>query len=135
MDDADLPPGWTVWNAEPEGRVIFAYRPDVFDGDDYPAPCLPTLTVSRSNPDRRRPGSGRDGRWHVALFLEPDVRVREADGAHETRAAAMDAAVDAAAAFARGAFDVRAAYQVPRADYLDELTALVGASDADAAGR
>lgn len=133
MDDGDLPPGWTVWNEEPGGRCIFAFRPDVFDSSDYPAPCLPTLSVTPVDPDRRRPGAGRDGRWHVVLYLEPEVRVREAGSEHPSRQAAVAAATETAAAFARGEFDLLGAYQVPREAYLAELGALVeagGFSDA-----
>ena len=53
-----LPAGWQVWTEEHEGRVILAYRPDVFDADEFPAACLPTIYVtngSRAN----RPGAGQ----------------------------------------------------------------------------
>jgi hypothetical protein len=59
----------------------------------------------------------------VTLFLEPEVSVppREFD----SPAAAVEAALDLAAEFARGEVDYRSLYQVPRPDYfarLDELT-------------
>lgn len=120
-----LPDGWTVWNEEPEGRVILAYRPDVFDSDAFPAACLPTLYVSNGSRSRR-PGAGQYelDTWHATLFLEPDVEgpVEEFD----SREAAIDGAVDLAARFARGDVDYRGRYQVPREDYLARLDELTG---------
>lgn len=129
MESADLPEGWTVWNAEPEGRVILAYRPDVFEGESFPPACLPTLYVSRSAPGRRRPGGGGTDRtgWHVTLFLEPEVRVRDRGGEAPDRETALAMARELAADFAAGRIDVRAAYQVPREAYLAELERLTGA--------
>jgi hypothetical protein len=123
-----LPEGWRVWNAETRGRVILAYRPDVFGGDAFPAACLPTIYVSNGS-RRRRPGAGGvdTDDWHVTLFVEPDVEVAvEAPG---DRPAALAAAVDVAARFAAGDVDYRAAYQVPRPEYLDELDRLTGRED------
>lgn len=127
VDDADLPAGWTVWTEEDGGRLVLAFRPDEFDGAEYPAPCLPTLTVGRRPPTerKRRAGSTPQG-WHVALFLEPEVRVRSMDQRCETRTAAVAAAVEAARDFAAGDVDYRAAYQVPRETYLDALDAATG---------
>ena len=123
----DLPPGWRVWNAEAGGRVVLAYRPEVFDGSAFPAACLPTLTVGPGrSPDARpdrRPGSGP---WHVALYLEPDVRVRAVETAHDDRDAAVERARAVAAAFAAGAVDYAAAYHEPREAYLERLDDLVG---------
>ena len=123
MSFEDLPDGWTVWNEESGGRVILAYRPDVFDTEAFPAACLPTIYLSPGSP-RRRPGARRDDGWTVTLFLEPAVeaRVETAD----TREAGVDRALDLARAFASGEVDYRAAYQVPREDYFDRLDELVG---------
>lgn len=126
MDEGDLPPGWVRWS-EADDRLVWAYRPDVFDGGAFPAPCLPTLYVTRGG-RRRRPGvdlsPAPDAPWHVTLFLEPDV-AREADR-FDDRTAAVAGARELAARFSRGQLDVRALYQVPREDYLEELEALTG---------
>lgn len=120
-----LPEGWTVWNEEPEGRVILAYRPDVFDADAFPAECLPTLYVTNGSRNAR-PGAGQlqTDEWHATLFAEPEIEL-----ANETcgsRGAALDAAVDIAARFAVGEVDYREAYQVPREQYFDQLDELTG---------
>lgn len=128
-DIPDLPDGWTVWNAEPGGQVILAFRPDIFEGDSFPAACLPTLFVSRSSPDQRKrrpPSQTGDSDWHVTLYLEPEVRVRDRETASATRADALEAAREVAADFSAGEIDVRAAYQVPREAYLTELERLTG---------
>lgn len=127
----DAPDGWTVWSDEPDGRRVLAFRPDVFDSQAYPAPCLPTIYVSNGSP-KRRPRAQRDGAasWHVTLFLEPEV-----EGPSETyddRAAALAGANDLAARFAAGEIDVRSLYQVPREAYLDRLVALTGRAEGEA---
>ncbi|MFB6280993.1 MAG: DUF5820 family protein [Haloferacaceae archaeon] len=122
MFDA-LPDGWTVWADGEDGRSVLAYRPDVFDGEAFPDPCLPTIYVGRGSP--RRPGAGRDSEeWYVRLFLEPEVVGAEAR--HDSRDAARAAALDVARQFAAGAVDYRAAYQVPREAYLARLDELTG---------
>lgn len=125
LDEEALAPGWVVWSAASD-RLVLAYRPDVFDGSDYPPPCLPTIYVTRGGRSRR-PGGARTARpdadWHVTLFLEPEVS-RDAETCGTPDAAAA-AARDLAARFARGDVDYRGLYQVPREDYfakLDELT-------------
>ncbi|MBP1988215.1 DUF5820 family protein [Halolamina salifodinae] len=120
-----LPESWTVWNEQPGGRVILAYRPDVFDADEFPAPCLPTIYVtngSRAN----RPGAGQyqTEEWHATLFAEPEVELT--NETRESREAAVDAAVTVAERFAAGEIDYRGAYQEPREAYLDELDARTG---------
>lgn len=122
-----LPDGWTVWHDEPGGRAVLVYRPDVFDADAFPAPCLPTLYLTRGPVDRRRPPGEPTGddRWRVTLTLEPEVTLGE-QPVRDDRAAAVEAAVDLAARFAAGELDPRAAYQVPREAYLDRLEALLG---------
>ena len=115
----DLPAGWRVWNAEAGGRVVLAYRPDVFDGTAFPAACLPTVTVAPGpSPDAPPERRARSGRWYAALYLEPDVRVRALDASREDRDAAVEAGVEAARALAAGEVDYRDAY-------LDRLDALV----------
>jgi hypothetical protein len=123
MSFENLPAGWTVWHEESGGRVILAYRPDVFDTEGFPAACMPTVYLSPGSP-RRRPGARRADGWTITLFLEPEVdaRVETAD----SREAGVAVARDLARAFADGDVDDRAAYQVPRADYFDRLDELVG---------
>lgn len=121
-----LPDGWQVWNAEAGGRVVLAYRPDVFDGDAFPAACLPTLTVGPGgSPDARPDPRGESGLWHVACYLEPDVRLREVEARFDDRDAAVERAVEVAGRFAAGELDYRGAYHEPRAAYLDRLDELL----------
>lgn len=122
----DLPDGWRVWTDD-EDTAVLVYRPDVFDSQQYPAPCLPTIRVARRPPTerKRRPGSTPEG-WFVSLRLEPEVRVKDADARFDTRDAAEAGAVDLAERFAAGDVDYRGAYQVPREAYLDELDDLTG---------
>jgi len=123
----DLPEGWQVWTEDPAGGDILVFRPDVFDSQAYPAPCLPTIQVAQRPPDqqKRRAGSNPEG-WWVSLTLEPEVRVRDADARFDSRSAAVAGAVDLAERFADGDVDYRGAYQVPREAYLDGLDELTG---------
>lgn len=123
--DWDLPEDWTVWN-DAEGKVVLAYRPDVFDGGDYPAPCLPTIYVTQGRRNRR-PGTarGRPGEdWYVTLYLEPEVE-RDPER-FDSEAAAREGAADLATRFAAGEIAYRELYQVPRPDYFDRLDELTG---------
>lgn len=63
----ELPEGWVVWS-EDDGLVV-CYKPDVFDGDQYPRACLPLITVTKA--DRGTVG-GREG-WRVTFHVEADV--------------------------------------------------------------
>ncbi len=123
-----LPAGWVPWNEEPEGRLILAYRPDVFDSSAFPAPCLPTLYVSNGPHRNRRPEQRAEGyrseRWYVTFYLEPDVSLEEAR--YDDRAGAVEGALSLAERFANGRVDYRDAYQVPREPYLDRLDELTG---------
>ncbi|WP_435118466.1 DUF5820 family protein [Halolamina sp. C58] len=124
----DLPESWTVWTEQRDGRIILAYRPDVFDADAFPAPCLPTIYVtngSRAN----RPGAGQYAteEWHATLFAEPEIELE--NETRDSRAAAVDAAIDVAERFANGEIDYRAAYQQPREAYLTELDERTGRED------
>lgn len=127
MGAVSAPDGWEVWSNESGGRLVLAFRPDVFDGESYPAECMATVYVSRRKPGRRlRRTREPSGSWHVSLRLEPEVRVESADESHATREAAVAAALALAERFAAGDVDYRAAYQVPRDDYLDELDERTG---------
>ena len=126
---ASVPDGWVVWADEDDGRTVYAYRPDVFDGSDFPAPCLPVCYLTHGK-RTRRPGQNPTDRttaddWFVTLYLEPDVYV---DDVHrfESRSTAESFAFDLLGQFAAGELDYRAAYQVPREAYLDRLDELTG---------
>ncbi|MFB6083342.1 MAG: DUF5820 family protein [Halorientalis sp.] len=128
MDLTDLPAGWSVWS-EGETRYVLAYRPDVFDSSDFPAPCLPTIYLTKGQRGRR-PGRHQpapEDPWHVTLSLEPEIEV--ASERYDDRDAAVAGVHDLASRFADGEFAPREYYQVPREDYLAELESLVGRSD------
>ena len=121
----ELPDGWERWS-EGERKLVWAYRPDVFDGGAFPPPCLPTIYVTQGRRSRR-PGTDRDPDpdtpWYVTLFLEPEVE-RDAEEFVD-RERAVAGARDLARRFAGGEIDYRELYQVPRESYfakLDELT-------------
>lgn len=123
MDLAGLPADWSVWN-QTESKLILAYRPDVFDSENFPAPCLPTIYLTRGK-RTRRPGADRTGAdWYVTLYLEPEVE-RPPDS-YPDRDSAVAGAVGLANQFATGEIDYRSLYQVPREGYLAELDELVG---------
>lgn len=120
--------GWDVWSQGEDGRLVLAYRPDVFNADDFPAACLPTLYVTHGK-RTRRPGTNPttqtdDDDWYVTLYLEPDV---SADTERfSTRSGALERALELARAFESGEIDYRGLYQVPREGYFDRLDELTG---------
>jgi hypothetical protein len=124
-----LAAGWEVWSEEEE-KIVLVYRPDVFDGGEFPPACLPTIYLTRGR-RRRRPGTNPRSQpgeqWHVALFLEPEVE-RDAE-TRDDRAGAIATAEELADRFARGDLEYRSLYQVPREDYLDRLDELTGRSE------
>lgn len=127
MTDFDaLSTEWTVWSEATE-RCVLVYRPDVFDTQNFPAPCLPTIYLTHGRRSHR-PGSKRDpdagDSWYVTLFLEPEIE-RDTEQ-FETREAAVRGAVDIADRFATGDIDYRGLYQVPREDYFEKLDELTG---------
>jgi len=125
MSFSELPAGWEVWS-EAEDRAVLAYRPDVFDGDQFPAPCMPTIYLTKGQRGRR-PGPHRaapDDPWYVTLILEPDVTADPET--YETRAAAVEGACSLATRFEDGDVDYRDLYQVPREDYFAKLNELTG---------
>lgn len=117
------PTGWTVWSSEADGRLILAYRPDVFDADTFPAACLPTIYLTNGL-DTRRPGAGQyhTDQWKVVLYLEPEVEV--SSDSYESRDAGLTGAMDLSTRFAGGEIEYREAYQLPREAYLDKLDEL-----------
>lgn len=125
MEFSGLADGWVVWNRE-ETKVVLTYRPDVFDTQEYPAPCLPTIHVTKGRRGRR-PGPhdpAPSDPWFVTLYLEPEIAGDE--HRYDSRATAEDGALDLAARFAEGDVDYRSLYQVPRDAYLDRLDELTG---------
>lgn len=129
MADA-LATGWQVWHEEDGGRLVLAYRPDVFDSAAFPPACLPTITAAPGDsPDQLAEQRARSTAWYRAIFLEPTVRVREADARYETRDDAVAGARELADRFAAGEVDYRGAYQQPREAYLDRLDELLTAEE------
>lgn len=116
-----LPDGWEVWSDRGDGRVVLAFRPARFDGDQFPAACLPTIYLSTDS--RRRPNAGASDEWVVVLSLEPEVEL--VSRRYEDRMTAVDGTVAVAERFVAGELDHRAAYHVPRDAYLDELDRLL----------
>ena len=131
-ETADLPDGWRIWSNEDDGRVVLAYRPDVFDGDDFPAACLPTLYLTHGR-RTRRPGQNPTDRtaendWFVTLYLEPEVTL-EGGRRFPTRSEALAYTVELAQRFDAGEIDYRGLYQVPRERYFGRLDELTGRDD------
>lgn len=124
MGFESLPAEWEVWS-DAEEKAVLVYRPDVFDGAEFPAPCLPTIYLTKGR-RRRKPGRmvRPDDPWYVTLFLEPEVSGDERS--FDQRAAAEAAARDLAERFARGEIDYRGLYQVPRETYFERLDELTG---------
>ncbi len=129
VDRSRLPDAWTVWSHGEDGRLVLAYRPDVFDGAAFPAPCLPTLYLTHGKRTRRpgvNPADTADSAdWFVTLYLEPDVSLNEMLR-FPTREAALERAIDLAREFDAGDVDYRELYQVPREEYFERLDELTG---------
>ena len=126
FSDATLGSGWTVWNAE-DDRAILAYRPGIFDGSSFPAPCLPTIYVTRGRLNRRPEGNRNlppGAPWIVTLRMEPDVE-RQPD-AYDERKDAIEGAIRLTRQFSAGEIGYRSLYQQPRDGYLDRLDELTG---------
>ncbi|MFC4437357.1 MULTISPECIES: DUF5820 family protein [Natrialbaceae] len=124
-----LPDGWEVWSAGEDGRLVLAYRPDVFNGEAFPAACLPTLYLTHGK-RTRRPGTNPTDRtlendWFVTLYLEPDVSLNDTHR-FETRAEGVDCTLKLARQFDDGEIDYRDLYQVPRERYFERLDELTG---------
>ena len=130
---SSLADGWTVWSHGEDGRLVLAYRPDVFNADDFPAACLPTLYLTHGK-RTRRPGTNPTSRtdetdWYVTLYLEPDVSAE--NERFPTQSDAIARALELASAFDDGEIDYRELYQVPRETYFDRLDELTGSDDCD----
>lgn len=123
MDIDGLSDAWTVWT-ETDTELIIVYRPDIFDSEQFPAPCLPTIYVTKGK-RTRRPGADRRGSdWHVTLYLEPEIEGESES--YTDRSSAIDGALGLANRFAAGDIEYRSLYQVPRDAYLDELDEQTG---------
>ncbi|EMA29423.1 DUF5820 family protein [Halobiforma nitratireducens] len=132
-DSTAFPDAWTVWSREEDGRLVLAYRPDIFDGDAFPAACLPTLYLTHGK-RTRRPGTnptttGSDD-WFVTLYLEPEVTL-EGARRFSSRTAALECCHDLARSFDDGEVDFRGCYQVPRERYVQKLDDLTGDSGSE----
>ncbi|KZN23524.1 hypothetical protein A4G99_11490 [Haladaptatus sp. R4] len=125
MSIENLPESWVVWNEEPNGRCILAYRPDVFDTQQFPSACMPTLYVTQGTPNRPPQERRATDSWYFEFFLEPEVTL-PGTPQFPAREEAITAAVSLAAEFDRGEVDYRSCYQVPRERYLDKLDELTG---------
>lgn len=126
MNDADLPPGWTVWHDRPDDIVVLAYRPDLFDGSNYPAACLPTIAIKperlRGPRGKPRP-AGAATSWTATLTLEPDVVIERRTASE--REAAIETARALASAFVSNEYDLRSSYPDPHQSYLERLEATI----------
>ncbi|AXR78357.1 DUF5820 family protein [Natrarchaeobaculum sulfurireducens] len=127
-----LPAAWDVWADGDDGRLVLAYRPDVFNADSFPAACLPTLYVTHGRRTRRPGRNPTDTTaaddWFVTFYLEPDVTVE--DGRRfPDRDDALEYASELATRFAAGDLEYRSCYQVPRDRYLERLDDLTGRDD------
>jgi hypothetical protein len=127
MELDGLADGWEVWTDGGE-KAVLVYRPDVFDSDEFPPPCLPTIYVTKGRRSRHPGNPTRPSDpWYVSLYLEPEV---DRDGGkYDSREEAEAGARDLAARFAAGEIDYRDMYQVPREDYFRKLDDLTGEGD------
>ena len=129
-ESPEPPAGWQVWNEEPGSRLVLAFRPDVFDTEAFPAPCLPTIAVAPGRgPDQLPERRARQSGWYRALFLEPAVRIHAADATYDEWPDAVEGAHDIAARFVAGEIDYRGAYQQPREAYLAMLDELIAGGE------
>jgi len=94
-----LPDGWVVWSEE-DGLVV-CYKPEVFDANQYPRPCLPLLPVTKA--DTGTVG-GREG-WRVLFHIEADVPGRSLEQVHIDYGEAIDYVIEVAQRFSSGEYD------------------------------
>ena len=111
----ELPEGWVVWS-EDDGLVV-CYKPDVFNGDEYPRPCLPLITVTKA--DRGTVG-GREG-WRVTFHIEADVPAYDLRKVVIGYDEAIDYVVEIATNFNAGEYDFAEFYA--EGDARDEYVA------------
>lgn len=124
-DVESVPDGWEPWHDEPAGVTVFVYRPDVFDGTDLPAACMPTLAIrpARSRGPRGRPVRGRDATaWTVQLLLEPELVMKRETVAD--RSVAVERGRNWMARFAAGAVPIDG-YELSAPEYGETLVSLL----------
>jgi hypothetical protein len=119
----ELPDGWYVWS-EDDGLVV-CYKPEIFDADQYPRPCLPLVTVTEA--DRGTVG-GRDG-WRVTFHVEADVPAYDLRKVVLGYDEAIDYVVEITRKFSRGEYDIAGFYAEgdARAEYVARLEEETGA--------
>ena len=130
VNEAELPAGWTVWHERPDDLCILAYRPDIFDGSEFPAACLPTITIkpARTRGPRGRPNPAEIATsWVTVLTVEPDVEIVRTVG--ETRSTAINAGIEFSQAFSNGSLDIEGAYTDPHEQYLETLLTRRGSQE------
>lgn len=125
MELEGLADGWDVWSVE-STKAVLVYRPDVFDSQEYPPECLPTIYLTKGQRSRRpgRDVPDPDDLWYVTLYLEPDVSLEQRT--FDSRQAAQAGTAELASEFVRGEIDYRALYQAPRLEYFEKLDELTG---------
>lgn len=121
LEEEALGTGWQIWTHDSE-IIVLVFRPDIFDGDNLPAECLPTITVTQGVQTRRpkyETATSENSPWTVLLYLEPDVSTQPI--LCDTRENALIQASTLSQTFSAGAIPIRELYQVPRHHYLDTL--------------
>jgi len=110
-----LPDGWYVWSDD--DGLVACYKPDVFDADEYPRPCLPLVTVTGAS---RGTAGGREG-WRVSFHVEADVPARSLRRTVAGYDEALDYAIEIARDFSAGEYDIASFYA--EGDVRDEYVA------------
>lgn len=107
----DLPNGWEVWSEE-DGLVI-CYKPNVFNGGEFPPVCLPTISAGRSE----------RGGWKVSFYIEADVEARRLRKEFKEYSDAVNYIVDLTEKFNKGNFDIKDFYAKGdvRKDYVEKI--------------
>lgn len=132
MGEGTSPTGWVVWNEDADGTLIWAFRPDIFDGSTLSPACLPTITVKRRRvrgPRGRPAGPNEQTPWCAEFRLEPDVVVERTE--QSDRSEAVRRATELAEAFSRGEINAGDAYDIPRNKYLTVLEEVLSDESSD----
>lgn len=95
---ADIPEGWIIWSEE--DGVVICYKPDIFNGTNFPAVCIPTISMVESD---------REG-WRVSFYIEADVEARRLGKEFRNYKEAVDYIMELAEEFNRGNFNLRDFY-------------------------
>ena len=99
--------------------MVVCYKPDVFDGDQYPRACLPLITVTKA--DRGTVG-GREG-WRVTFHVEADVPAYSLRKVVTGYDEAIEYVIEIATKFNEGVYDPAEFYAEgdAREDYVARL--------------